>query len=199
MNAQKATYWIALGLLTYAFTGEYQRGAFPVFHRLASYGNSRVCRLATNAERTFALARLIVGRPALRADDLVADARPLAIAGRLAEERAEMIQEQGQDQAQITREEAHNRADQLRDRIRKQILGQKERIRAQQEMVRAQIELQRAELQRSRKGMRLSNLVQVRVRDRMMVATPEICAQSGIRTALDSMADLSDDKQDSSK
>ena len=195
MNTQKATYWIALGLLAFAFTGEYQRGAFPVLHRLASYGNSRVGRLATNAERTLALARLIVGRTALPADNLVADARSLAGSGRLAEGRAEMIQEQGQDQAQATRVEAHNRADQLRDRIRRQVLGQREMIRAQKEIVRAQIELQRAELQRFRKEMRLSNRVQVRLAgDRAMLVAPEICAQSGIRTALDSMADLSDDK-----
>ena len=189
---------MALGLLTFAFTGEYQRGAFPVLHRLASYGSSRVCRLAANAERTFALARLIVIHPVIPADDLVADARPLAGVGQLAEEHAGRIQEQGQDQAQVVREEAHNRADQLRDRIRKQVLGQKEMIRAQKEMVRAQIEIQRAELQRTRNEMRLSSLVQVRVRDfvgdRATVAAPEICAQSGIRTALDSMASLSDDK-----
>lgn len=209
MNSQKATYWIALGLMAFAFTSEYQRGAFPVFHRAASSANSLFSGLANNAGRTFAMARLIVGRPALPASDLLADARPLSDARQLAEDgaaQAEVQAETMRDQAEVQAEaqaetiraQARAQADQLRDRIREQLRGQKEMIRAQQELMRAQIERQQAQLQRARIKIHFANHAQVRLRDlvgeRTLVVDPGSCAQSGIRVALDSLADLSDNK-----
>jgi hypothetical protein len=194
MDSQKATYWIALGLMAFAFTSEYQRGAFPVFHRAASSANSLFSGLANNAGRTLAMARLIVGRPALPARDLLADASQLSDARQLASDEAD----QAEVQAETMREQARTQADPLRDRIREQLRGQEETVRAQQEMIRAQIERQQAQLQRARIKIHLANHAQIRLRDmvgeRTLLVAPETCAQSGIRVALDSLADLSDNK-----
>jgi hypothetical protein len=209
MNSQKATYWIALCLMAFAFTSEYQRGSFPVFHRAASSASSLFCGLANNAGRTFAMARLIVGSPALPASDLLADARQLSDARQLAADGADQAEAQAEtmrdqagveagDQAETIREQAHAQADQLRDRIREQLRGQKEIIRAQQEMIRAQIKRQQAQLQRAQIKIHRANHALVGLRDlvgqQTFVSAPETCAQSGIRVALDSLADLSDNK-----
>lgn len=200
MNTQKATYWFALGIFALAFTSEYQRGAFPVIHRAATSTGSTFCRLAANAERTFAMARLIVVRPTVSADDLLAsEARQLAETRQAAEDQAAMMREEAHDQARMARAEARDQADLLRDRIREQVRAQQEMIRAEVELQRAQIE--RSQLQRPRAAMRLNTRAQVRVRDfaneRVIVGSSGACAQSGVRVAVASMTGLPDDDHDS--
>ncbi len=105
MNTQKATYWIALALAAFAFHSEYQRGAFPVFHRAAGCAGVSLCKLATRAERTVAMAKLIVAQPTIADDDLssaLAGAR-VAEARELTQDQKEMIREQVRAQAEVVR------------------------------------------------------------------------------------------------
>jgi hypothetical protein len=189
MNTQKAAYWFALALFAVAFHSEYQRRAFPALHRAASHSGTTLCRLTTKAERTVAMARLIIGRPAPSAGELLAglDAGQLADARRTAKDQAETAREEAQDRDGMLR-------DQVRDRVREQ-------IRAQAEVVRAQTELQRAQIRKIRvlaqSQIRISNAV-----DRPLISiTPGHCAQSAIRVEVPSidlrMEDSSDDDADS--
>ena len=134
MNTAKAAYWFALALFAVACHSEYQRGAFPALHRAANSAGATMCRLTTKAERTVAMARLIIGRPAPSTDELLAglDAGQLADARRLAEDGSEMAREEAQDRAEILR-------DQVRDRVREQVSARAQVVRAQAEMRRAQI------------------------------------------------------------
>ena len=171
MNTPKAAYWFALALFAVALHSEYQRGAFPALHHAASRAGSTLCRLSTKAERTVAMARLMVGRPAASTDALLAglDARQLADAKRLAEDGAEMA-----------REEAQDRAEMLRDQVREQ-------VRAEAEMVRGEMELQRFQIHKirglRRSKMRISNAVDLPV----ISVTPSHCPQSVIRVNVPSI------------
>ena len=105
MNSQKVTYWLALALAAFAFHTEYQRGAFPVLHRAAGRAGASLCKLATKAERTVAMATLIVAQPAIVSDDLpsaLAEAR-VAEAWQLTEDQREVIREQVRAQAEVIR------------------------------------------------------------------------------------------------
>ncbi len=194
MNTPKAAYWFALALFAVALHSEYQRGAFPALHHAASRAGYTLCRAATKAERTVAMARLIVGRPAPATDALLAglDARQLADARRLAEDGAEMAREEGQERAEMIQE-------QVRDRVREQ-------VRAQAEIVRAQMELQRAQIRKirvfSRSQMRISSAADMPV----LSVMPGHCPQSAIRVEVPSinlhmedlrMDDSADDEADS--
>jgi hypothetical protein len=198
MNTPKAAYWFALALFAVALHSEYQRGAFPALHDAASRAGSTLCRLSTKAERTVAMARLIVGGPAPSTDALLAGlgARQLADARRLAEDGAEMAREEAQDRAEMLR-------DQVRDQVRERVRDQ---ARAQVEIVRAEMELQRAQIRKvhvlSRSQMRISNAVDMP----MISVTPGHCPQSAIRVNMPSvdlqmgdlrMDDSSDDDADS--
>jgi hypothetical protein len=164
MTTPKAAYWFALALFAVALHSEYQRGAFPALHHAASRAGSTLCRLSTKAERTVAMARLIVDRPAPSTDALLAglDARQLADARRLAEDGAEMA-----------REEVQDRAEMLRGQVRDQ-------VRAQAEMVRGEMELQRSQIHKirmlSRSQIRISNAVDLPE----ISLTPSHCPQSAI-------------------
>ncbi len=104
MNTQKAAYWFALALFAVALHSEYQRGAFPSLHRAASSAGVTLCRVTTKAERTVALARLIVARPPVT-DELAAtvDVRQLRNDWKMSEDQREMIREQVRAQAEIVR------------------------------------------------------------------------------------------------
>ena len=189
MNTQKAAYWFGLALLAIALNSEYQRGAFPALHRVASRGGATVCRLTSEAERTLLMAKLMIGRPAPSAGELLAalDARQLADARRLAHDAAEMAREEAQDRAEIMR-------NQVQSRVRDQ-------IRAQADIVRAERELQRTQIRKirvlSQSQVRITNAV-----DRPVISiTPSRCAQSAIRVEVPSIdlhvVDSSDDDADS--
>jgi hypothetical protein len=179
MNTPKAAYWFALALFAVAFHSEYQRGAFPSLHRVASHAGSTMCRLTTKVERTIAMARLIIERPGPSSGELLArlDASQLADATRLAEDGAETAREEAQDRAEMVR-------DQIREQVRGRVRGQ---VRAQAEIVRAQTEMQRAEIRRihvlSESQVRISNAL-----DRSVISvTPHHCPQSAIRVEVPSI------------
>jgi hypothetical protein len=196
MNTQKIAYWFALALFTVAVHSEYHRGAFPALHRAANSAGSTVCRLTTKAERTIAMARMIVGRPTRSTDGLLAglDARQLMDAKQLAEDKAEMAREEAQERAETLRDRVQDQVrEQVRDRIRDQ-------IRVQAEIVRAQAELQRAQVRQivlTESRLHISNAV-----GRSMISvTPSRCAQPAIHVAVPSIdmsvAESSDDDADS--
>lgn len=115
MNTQKATYWLALALAAFAFHSEYQRGAFPALHRAANSAGVTLCRIATNAERTVAMARLMAARPTIPDDELPTslELRQFADVRQLSEEQKEMIRDQVRAQAEIIRAQVRQRRGQL--------------------------------------------------------------------------------------
>ena len=185
MNTPKAAYWFALALFAVAFHNEYQRGAFPTFHRAANSAGATLCHLTAKAERTVLMATLIIRSPAPSTRELLAslDARQLADTRRLAQDEAEMAREEGQDQAEM-----------LRDQVRDQ-------IRAQAEIIRAQTEMQRTQMRKlrvfSKSQVHISNAVDLPV----ISITPGRCPQSAVRVEVPSidlhMDDSADDDADS--
>src|ERR1035441_5687277 len=124
MDANKATYWVAVGALALGLSSEYRPGNFADVHRIAERASAELCRVAIRAEEILALATGRIGREKLPVDAMVASL-----------DRAETVREQSgvlgeraRDQAELTRE----------------------RVRAQAEMIRAQVEMQRAEIERLR-------------------------------------------------
>jgi hypothetical protein len=134
MNTPKAAYWFALALFALAVHSEYQRGAFPAFHRAADSAGASLYHLTMKAERTVAMARLIIGRSAPSTGQLLSglDSRQLADARRLAGDGAEMAREEAQVRAEMLRE-------QVRDSLREQVHARAEIVRAQTEMQRSRM------------------------------------------------------------
>ena len=132
MDANKATYWFAVGALALGLSSEYRQGSFTALHRVAVRASAELCRVATRAEETLALATGRIGREKLPVDAMVASL-----------DRAETVREQ----SEVLRERARDQAELTRGRER-----------AQAEMIRAQVEMQRAEIERwrSRSSVRLA-------------------------------------------
>src|SRR5271157_159501 len=151
MNTTKATYWIALAAFAFALNSEYRHGNFPALHRAAERASTTMCRAATRAEHTLVMARLLTGRRALPANDLLA-----FNTSEMAENQAEMLREQAQIEAEVLRDQTRDQAERLRDQIR-----------AQMEMIRAQAQMQRDQIEQIRFGtrsqVRISNAVSRRV------------------------------------
>jgi hypothetical protein len=122
MNTNKIVYWLALGVFALGLRSEYRNGRFPVIHRVAEHAGSALCRVATRAEQTVALARVLTSDQASAANDLFASARD-----------AEMV-----------------RVDVLRDQARAHAELVREQARAQADLMRAQAELQRSQIERIR-------------------------------------------------
>ncbi|MFZ3342860.1 MAG: hypothetical protein WA609_03310 [Terriglobales bacterium] len=184
MNTPKAAYWFALALFALAIHSEYQRGAFPAFHRAANNASATLCHLTVKAERTVAMARLIIGRPAPSTDQLLAglDARQLADARRIAEDGAEMAREEAQDRAEMLRDEIR---EQVRDRVRDQVRD--ERVHARAEIVRAQTEMQRSQIRELRVLSQSRVLIGNGVDLPVISVMPSHCPHSAIRVDVPSI------------
>lgn len=135
MNTNKAAYWIALGTLALGFTGEYQHGNFASLHRLADRGGSIACRIATQAQRTLAFARVLMSSDGAAARNLVAS---------IDEANSARIQDETQ------RDQARMQATLVRGQIRDQ-------ARARADVLRAQAEIRRAEIEQIRWSARSQN------------------------------------------
>jgi len=164
MNTNKAAYWIALGVLALGLNSEYRQGNFVAVHRVADRAGVVLCQIATRAERTLAVARVLANREALPTDDLFA-----------VSDRAEMAREQ----AEMLREQAQDRAELLRDRVL-----------AHADVMRAQAEARRAEIaqMRARSGFRFTSTADRRV----MVVCPKTGARVAVDAGPDSI-DVSPD------
>jgi len=181
MNTQKATYWFAVALAAVAFHSEYQKGAFPALHRAANSAGATVCQLTSKAERTLAMARLVVTKPTFSSGEALArlEAQQLADARQIARESAEMA-----------REQARGRSEELR-----------EQIRARAEMGRAEREMRHSQM----RDLRLFSQSQVRISNAvdlpMIQVRPGRCSKAEIRVEVPSidlhMDDSADDDADS--
>ena len=170
MNTNKAAYWIALGVFALALNSEYRHGSFVGLHRASEYAGSAVCRMATRAEQTLAVARFLTGRQESAEDDLLA-----------ADSRAEMARVQ----SELLRDQARDEAELLRDGVQ-----------AQADVIRAQVETQLAEAEQIRLRMRSQFRLARAVNRRVTV----ICPRTGARITVNSgmrQADVSPDVEDS--
>ena len=74
MNTNNAAYWIALGVLALGLNSEYQHGRFVALHRVAERAGFELCRMATRAEQSLAVATGLMSRRGLPVDNLLASA-----------------------------------------------------------------------------------------------------------------------------
>jgi len=174
MDTNKAAYWIALGVLALGLNSEYQHGSFVALHRVAEHAGSALCRMATRAEQTVAVARIFTSRERFPVDGLVA-----------ATDGAEMARAQ----EELLRDQARDEAELLRDRLR-------DEVQAQADVIRAQAEAQRAEVKRIRVRMR-SQFRLARAVDRRVTV---VCPKTGVRIAVNAgmrLAEVSPEVEDS--
>jgi hypothetical protein len=174
MDTNKAAYWIALGVFALGLNSEYQHGRLVALHRVAEHTGSALCRMATRAEHTLAVARVLTSRERFPVDGLVT-----ATGG------AETARAQGE----LLRDQARDEAELLRDRLR-------EEVQAQADVIRAQAETQRADLEQIRVRMR-SQIRLARMVDRRVMV---VCPKTGVRIAVNAgmrLAEVSPDVEDS--
>jgi hypothetical protein len=165
MDTNKAAYWIALGVLALGLNSEYQHGSVAL-HRVAEHTGSALCRMATRAEETLAVARALTSRERFQADGLSA-----ATGGaEMARAQEELLRDQARDEAEL-----------LRDRVL-----------AQADLIRAQVETQRAEIEQTRIRVR-SQFGLARAVDRRVTV---VCPKTGVRIAVNAgmrLAEVSPD------
>jgi hypothetical protein len=139
MNTNKIMYWLALGVFALGLHSEYRNGRFPALHRLADHAASTLCRIATRAEQTVALARVLASPQPASANDLFAS-----------------VWDQELAQSNVLRDQAQAHAELLRDQVR-----------ARADLMRAQVGVQQSQIERIRWGMqsqfKLRNAAQRRV------------------------------------
>ena len=70
MDTNKATYWIAVGVLVLGLNSEYRQGKFVTLHQVADRAGSVLCSATTHAERTLTAALQLVGREARPSDEI---------------------------------------------------------------------------------------------------------------------------------
>ena len=170
MDTNKAAYWIALGVFALGLNSEYQHGRFVALHRVSEHAGSTLCRMATRAAQTLAVARVLTSRERFPVDGLSASTGGA--------ERA-----QGQDE--LLRDQVRDDAELFRDRV----LGQADVIRAQAEVRRAEVEQIRL---RMRSRFRIARAVDRRV--------AVVCPKTGVRIAVNAgmrLAEVSPDVEDS--
>jgi hypothetical protein len=174
MDTNKAAYWIALGVLALGLNSEYRHGSFVALHRVAEHAGSALCRMATRAEQTVAVARVLT-----RGEGYWTDGLPAATGGaEMARAQEELLRDQARDEAEL-----------LRDRIR-------EEVEAQADVIRAQAEVQRADVEQIRVRVR-SQVRLARTVDRRVVV---VCPKTGVRIAVNAgmrLAEVSPDVEDS--
>src|ERR1700675_3927913 len=170
MDTNKAAYWIALGVFALALNSEYQHGRFVALHRVAEHAGSALCRMATRAEQTVAVARVLVRSDGSWMDDL-----PAATGGaEMARAQGGLLRDQAGDEAELLRDGVLDRAD----------------------VIRAQAETQRAEVEQIRLRMRSQFRLARTVDRRVMV----VCPKTGVRIAVNAgmrLAEVSPDAEDS--
>ena len=174
MDTNKAAYWIALGVLALGLNSEYRHGSFVALHRVAGHAGSALCRMATRAEQTVAVARFFTSRERFTVDDLLA----------------------ASDGAKMTRAQVELLRDQARDQARDEAELLRDGVLAQADVIRVQAETQRAEDEQIRLRMRSQVRLARTVDRRVMV----VCPKTGVRIAVNAgmrLAEVSPDVEDS--
>jgi hypothetical protein len=168
MNTTKAIYWIALGAFALALNSEYQSGGFPAVRRVAGRAESVLCRAASHAEQSLAMAGILAGRPR---PEFRVDGQLLA-----------------RQQAQVERVLAEHQA----DIEQAMALRQAELDRVQQRLDRVQAVLERTQFRRNlvleRSRFKLSNAANRHI--------SVICPKTGKKISVNTDADLSDPDND---
>jgi len=174
MDTNKAAYWIALGVFALGLNSEYQHGRFVALHRASEHAGATLCRMATRAEETLAVARVLTSRERFPADGLSADTG----GAEMARAQEELLRDQARDEAEL-----------LRDRLR-------DEVHAQADVIRAQADVQRAEIEQTHIRMR-SQFRLARAVDRRVTV---VCPKTGVRIAMNAgmrLAEVSPDVEDS--
>jgi hypothetical protein len=162
MDANKATYWVAVGALALGLSSEYRHGSFVAVHRIAERSSAELCRVASRAEATLALATRRIGREKLPVDAMVASL-----------DRAETVREQSEV---------------LGERARDEVELTRERVRAEAKIIRAQVEMQRAEIEQLRWRSRSSVRLAAAEGRRAVV----VCPKTGVRIMVNRAPDTAD-------
>lgn len=168
----KALYWIALGVFALGLTSEYQKGNLRLAHRVADRAQAVFCQVATRAEQTWALARVLTGQEDLPVDDQF-----------LALKQAQVDRVMAERQADLERVLAEHQA----DLDRAMDLRQADLDRVQQRLDRMHIVLNRVQVEKLRKL--------ERVRFNLSKATSRrivVCPQTGTRIVVDAEPDAAD-------
>ena len=132
MNTNKALYWIALGVFALGLNSEYQNGNLPFAHRVADRAEAVLCRIATRAEQSLAIARVLTGRPASQfsSDDEFVARRQAEVARVMAEHQAQLDRAMALPQADLDRVQQNlDRMHMVLDRVRVEKLRKLERVR----------------------------------------------------------------------
>jgi hypothetical protein len=122
MNTNKAAYWIALGVLALGLHSEYRHGNFVALHRVVEHADSTLCRIATRAERTLAVAKVLTSREGFPSDDLFVATRE----AQMPWDTTELLRNRDRDQA-------------------------RQEVRARAHAIRARAEMQRSEIEQIRR------------------------------------------------
>jgi hypothetical protein len=86
----KALYWIALGVFALGLNSEYQQGNLSLAHRVAGHAGAVLCKIATRAEQTLAVARVLTGSQQSSVDDQFIALQQAEVDRALAEHQAEI-------------------------------------------------------------------------------------------------------------
>jgi len=108
----KALYWIALGVFALALNSEYHRGNLPLANRVVGRAEGVLCQVATKAEQTLAVAKLLIGQQDLPSPDSFSALQQAEVDRVLAEHQAEM------ERAMALRQADMDRIQQKLDRVR---------------------------------------------------------------------------------
>ena len=104
MNS-KALYWIALGVFALGLNREYRQGNLQLAHQVADRAATILCQVASRAEQTWAVARVLTGQPApeFRVDDQFLARQQAEVDRVMAEHQADLAQAMALRQADLDR------------------------------------------------------------------------------------------------
>jgi hypothetical protein len=160
----KALYWIALGAFALALSSEYHNGNLPLAHQVADRAGSVLCQIATRAEQSLTLARVLTVRPSTEVsiDDQF-----------IARQQAEVERVMAEHQADLDRAMA---------------LRQVDLDRVQQRLDRMHMVLDRVQIEKLHKLDRVRFRMSDAANRRMIV----VCPETGARISVQPSADLLD-------
>lgn len=173
MNRNKATYWIALAAFALALNSAYHHGKFPALHSAVNGTEPRLCHLATRAEQTFALARVLTGH---QGQEFRVDSEFIA------REQAELARVTAEHQADLDLALAEHQA----DLARTMALRRADLDCMHQKIDRMHVVLDRAQFQR----LRVLDRTRVRIANSPAGRLLAVCPKTGVQVHVD--GDLND-------
>jgi len=196
MNSTKTIYWVALAAFAIAFGNQYQHGNFQSLHRAAYGAESAFCRLASHAEQTLAMARVLIGKDqGVRVNDQMLAQKQAEVERVMAEHQAEIESAMAIRQADLDRMLAEHQADLNRAMAERQVdlnramaLRQADLDRVQRQVEHVRVVIDRAQMQKvralTRNAIRVSNAANRHVE--------VVCPLTGQKISVNANVDLSD-------